>query len=394
MKPLRVAIIAPPWLAVPAKGYGGIELVLESLIYALRREGVDIVLYGNKEVTPKGIETRGIYEHEIYGDIYRPLNDSLPLASAHMLFAINDIIADGGFDIVHNHLEYIGPQILTRMGRDLRLPPVIHTHHGPPFSSVAATNDLPDTTVYWEQLARDMGRLRIVGVSDALMKPAPALLKRYVLPSVHNAIEIKQFPYHANKKKYFYTMARFNQDKAQHIAAKICAEKGYQLRMAGTVAGIGTNAKLLSELANPMSQYRNMGEFRYYSDFVLPYVIENPNITYSGNVSGTDKTKLMSNARALLFPICWEEPFGMAVIEALACGTPVVAMKRGAMAEIITHGVNGFLARSEKEFSEYMDRVGEIDPVECRKSVEQQFTARGMARNYIDRYRRVIQELS
>lgn len=379
---------------MPIKGYGGIELVLESLIHGLRQEGVEVVLYANKQRMMRGIETRGIYDQEIFSDIYRPLNESVPLASAHLLFAIKDIIDDGKFDVVHNNFEYLGPQLLTRMSHNHRLPPIIHTHHGPPFSSVATTSDLPDTTAYWEQLAQDMGRVRIVGISDTLMKPAPEALKPYVLPSVHNAIELEKFPFHATKKNYFYTMARFNSDKAQHVAAKLCAEKGYRLRMAGTVAGIETNAKLLSELANPLSQYRHMDEFRYYSDSVLPYVIENPKITYSGNIQGREKMKLMSNARALLFPIRWEEPFGMAVIEALACGTPVVAMRRGAMTEIIKHGVNGFLARTEKEFADYMDRVSEIDPAECRKSVQEQFSASIMARNYIDRYRQVIKELA
>lgn len=100
--------------------------------------------------------------------------------------------------------------------------------------------------------------------------------------------------------------------------------------------------------------------------------------------------KLISNAKALLFPIDWEEPFGMAVIEALACGTPVVAMNRGAMPEIIEHGVNGFLANTEKEFFEYANRVDEIDPEACRKSVEQKFSAKTMAEAYVDRYRQTI----
>lgn len=123
---------------------------------------------------------------------------------------------------------------------------------------------------------------------------------------------------------------------------------------------------------------------RYYSDDILPFTIDNKNITNLGNVSGKRKQALLSNAKALLFPINWEEPFGMAVIEALASGTPVIAMNRGAMSEIIKHGVNGFLANNEEEFAEYMGRVNEIDPVECRRSVET------MASAYIERYREAI----
>jgi glycosyltransferase involved in cell wall biosynthesis len=160
--------------------------------------------------------------------------------------------------------------------------------------------------------------------------------------------------------------------------------------MAGTINGIGSNRKLLSELANPLSSYRYYKDFRYYSDKILPYTLEHEKITYSGNLSFARKMKFLSESRALLFPIDWEEPFGMVVIEALACGTPVVAMKRGAMPEIIEHGVNGFLANNEKEFEEYVDRVGEIDPAACRKSVEDNFSADCMAAAYLERYKQAI----
>jgi glycosyltransferase involved in cell wall biosynthesis len=100
--------------------------------------------------------------------------------------------------------------------------------------------------------------------------------------------------------------------------------------------------------------------------------------------------KFIANAKALLFPIDWEEPFGMAVIEALACGTPVIAMNRGAMPEIIKHGVNGFLANNEAEFFDYANRAEEIDPAACRRSVEEMFSADAMAAAYVTRYKKVI----
>ena len=160
--------------------------------------------------------------------------------------------------------------------------------------------------------------------------------------------------------------------------------------MAGTVAGIGSNRKLLLELSNPLTNYRRNEEFRYYSDHILPAVLKHRRITYAGNLSGKKKLDFVANAKALLFPIEWDEPFGMAVIEALACGTPVVAMKRGAMPEIITHGVNGFLASNQDEFFAYANRVDEIDPAACRASIEQKFSANIMAQNYVERYQEVI----
>jgi glycosyltransferase involved in cell wall biosynthesis len=192
------------------------------------------------------------------------------------------------------------------------------------------------------------------------------------------------------KKSYFITLARFCNDKGQHIAAKICARKGYRLRMAGTVATIGSTRKLMFEVANPLSRYRSDEDFKYYSDKVLPYLLRNPRITYSGAIGGRRKLTFLSEAKALLFPIQWNEPFGMSVIEALACGTPVVAMNRGAMPEIIEHGVTGFLANNEEEFAAYMKRVDEIDPKACRKAVEDKFSDDLMAERYIERYKEVI----
>jgi glycosyltransferase involved in cell wall biosynthesis len=192
------------------------------------------------------------------------------------------------------------------------------------------------------------------------------------------------------KRDYFMTLARFSRDKGQHVAVKLAAKTKSRLRMAGTVAGIESSRKLLFELANPMSNYRNMAEFRYYSDQILSYTIRYPKITFSGNLKGARKNKFISEAKALLFPIDWEEPFGMAVIEALACGTPVIAMNRGAMPEIIKHGVNGFLADNEDEFLEYMGRLDEIDPAACRQSVVDKFSEDVMAAGYLERYEQAI----
>jgi glycosyltransferase involved in cell wall biosynthesis len=111
-------------------------------------------------------------------------------------------------------------------------------------------------------------------------------------------------------------------------------------------------------------------------------------------MSGKQKAKFIAEAKALLFPIEWDEPFGMAVIEALASGTPVVAMNRGAMPEIIDHGVTGFLANNEAEFFEYANRVDEIDPAACRKAVEEKFSADKMAKAYLERYKQVIERAS
>jgi glycosyltransferase involved in cell wall biosynthesis len=390
MSNLRVAMIAPPWLSLPLEGYGGIELVLEGLIMGLKELGVDVELYASGPRKLRGIKTHSLYKSEQYNYIQLELYDAVPVALAHLQFALGEIEKDGSFDIIHDHNTFLGAELLALATRIPGMPPALHTLHGPPFTTQAMLErGLPDNRPMYAQL-NNLGNLYFVGISEALMKTAPEEIKPHTLPAVHNAIDLDIFPFIPNKKDYYITLARFTPDKGQDIAVRAAIKLKKRLRMAGTVAGIGSNSKLLLELSNPLSDYRNNKDFRYYSDKIFRHVLRHPNITYSGNLSGSAKIKFIAEAKALLFPIQWEEPFGMAVIEALACGTPVIAMNRGAMPEIIEHGVNGFLANNEDEFYEYMQRVDEIDPAACRRSVEEKFSAIAMAQVYIDRYKEVI----
>jgi len=376
---------------IPPKGYGGIEAVIDGLLPGLVQHGVDVELFtvrGTKSI--RGIKVHSLYKQEQYGDIHRPMYESLPILAAHMQFALNYIRDDGGFDIIHDHNGFLGPHVLAWATRDITMPPAVHTIHGPPFTNEAMLKQgLPDNNLFWEQLGSP-ARSYLVGISDALMAPAPKKLLPSILPTVYNAVDVNQFIFRREHKNYFITLARFASDKGQHVAAELCVKLGYRLRMAGTVAGIATNRRVLLELANPLSPYRNNSDFKYYSDYILPLTLRYRKITYVGNVEGKRKLTFIAHAKALLFPIDWEEPFGMAVIEALASGTPVIAMNRGAMPEIIQHGYNGFLANTVEEFEEYMQRVDEINPDNCRQSVIDTFSAESMAAAYIDRYHEVI----
>ena len=396
MHRLRIAIIAPPWLKMPTEGYGGIEAVLQSLIPELLKLDVDVEVFGVGRRALYGAKVHAVTKSDQFQHILKPMYDfALPIPTAHMLNALHLIAEDGKFDIIHDHNYFIGPAMLAyAAGRD-GLPPAVHTLHGPPLTTDRmAAEGWPDNRIFWRALAGDHD-CYIAPISDAMSRSLPRELRASgnVLDTVHNAVELADFPFvdRADKKNYFITLARFSEEKGQHIAAKLAAKRGFRLRMAGTVATIGSKRKLLIEVANPISRYRTDRDFRYYTDRVLPYVLKNPRISYAGNVSGHHKMKFISEAKALLFPITWEEPFGMSVVEALACGTPVVAMNHGAMPEIIEHGVTGFLANSEAEFEAYMRRVDEIDPVVCRQSVAERFSAELMAERYVARYRTAIE---
>lgn len=390
-KRLKIAMIAPPWLALPIKGYGGIELVIEGLVDSLKKQDVEVELFANGAHRMRGVKTHSFYKKELFDKIDWPYYDApLQVMQTHLEYALDIIEREGDFDVIHDHNPIIGPTFWSLASRIKGVPPVLHTFHGPPFSTPAMLNaGLEDNRPELELL--NMENLYTVAISDALAAMAPKKIQAHMLGSVHNAIELEQFPFIEQKQNYYVTLARFTADKGQHIAAKYAAKYRKRLRMAGTIAGIGSARKLLFELSNPLSSYRQNEEFRYYSDKVLPYVLRYPRITYAGNLSGFRKHKFLAEARALLFPIQWEEPFGMAVIEALACGTPVVAMNRGAMPEIIQHGVNGFLANNEQEFFEYANRADEIDPAACRRSAEELFSADTMANAYIERYKQILE---
>lgn len=392
----RVAIIATPWIKIPPDGYGGIEAVLDGLVEGLVENDVEVEIFGVAQRQLHGCKVHTLYKDEQYRHIYRPVFESLPILIAHLEWAISKIIEDGNFDVVHDHNGFLGPHILKWVSKDPDFPPVVHTLHGPSFFDNSADDPatgLPSNRNAWRYIGSSQ-KINYVGISNSLVANIPSELKKSLLPTVYNAVDLNQFPFVRDKKNYYITLGRFTEDKGQHIAAKYCAKFRYRLRMAGSVVDINNGRKLLMELANPLSSYRSQPDFRYYSDQILPYTIRNPRITFAGNIAGKKKMKFLSEAKALLFPIQWEEPFGMVVIEALACGTPVVAMRRGAMPEIIEHGVNGFLCDSEEEFAEYMKRIDEIDPEACRRSVEEKFSSDVMARQYIKRYRKAIKRAS
>lgn len=391
-KRLRVAVIAPPWLTIPPKGYGGIEAVVDGLTKGLVKLGVDVELFtiqGTK--VPKGVKIHALYDSEQYQYIAMALFDNFPVLAAQMQFALNRIREAGDFDIIHDHMTFLGPQVLAAATMDERLPPAVHTLPGPPFSTEETiAGGLPDNRPFWSQLGQSTGRMYLIGISDMLMRTAPESLHHAILGTVYNAIDVDLFPFQAKKSDYFITLARFTKVKGHHIAAKLCEEGGYKLKMAGVVGGITSASQLQRELKDPDSRYRHQDGLDYYEEEILPFIESNSAIEYVGNKGGDEKLKFIGGAKALLFPIEWDEPFGLAVIEALACGTPVVAMNRGAMPEIIQHGYNGFLADNEQEFAEYMHRVDEINPRHCRKSVEERFSSDAMAKAYLERYKEVL----
>jgi len=385
-KRLKVAMIAPPWLPIPPEGYGGIENVIHALVPELIKLGVHVELFTIGETKLRASKKHWLYKEGHYKNIHQPHYDTAPMLTAHLLHALNAIAEDGSFDIIHDHNNFVGPLALAHANH--KLPPAIHTLHNPRFVGSEKNYSEANNMQMWRQLTKT-NKLYFVGLSKSVKRTAPRSLKPKLLDSVHNAVIVKEFPFEPNKHDYFITLGRFHPEKGQARAVQAVIKLGQKLKMAGVVGDLRTPKQVLLELANPQSSYRSLADFRYFSDHIFPFLDEEL-IQYVGEVSGSRKLRLLSKARALLSPIDWEEPFGMAVIEAMACGTPVIGMARGALPEIIQHGKTGFLVSNQRELEKYMKHVGDIDPADCRKAVEEKFSAPVMAKAYLDRYREVI----
>tara|TARA_B100001245_G_scaffold212762_1_gene178236 strand:+ start:938 stop:2125 length:1188 start_codon:yes stop_codon:yes gene_type:complete len=385
---MKIAIIAPPWLSTYPGCYYGIENVIQNLTSQLHEKGHEVVLFGVGGSTTAASKVYSYHNEGQYHNIHRAWYEAVPIISSHILYSLNIIVSHGDFDIIHDHNSFVGPAMMAFAYRNL--PPVLHTLHEPFTNLRLIEKGIPDNRMLFEEL-KHAKNMYFSGVSESQLSTAPKDMDSKVLEVVPNGVDLNDYTYRVRKDDYFLCVGRIAKDKGQGTAAQLCSELDVPLKLAGTIGGnITTARKAKAEILNPTaSSLENNPHFAYFRKEVYPY-LKKGKIEYLGAVFGPPKKKLFANAKAFLAPIEWEEPFGISLIDALASGTPVIANNRGAFPEIIQHGRNGFLANSVKEFREYMQRIDEIDPRECRKSVEERFSADVMADRYIALYERVI----
>jgi glycosyltransferase involved in cell wall biosynthesis len=374
--PLTVLVNAGPWLPVPPPGYGGIENVLGTLIPELRRRGVRVVLctVGGSTVAVDGCYHS--FPEGQFGRLAAPYGQVVGITHAHMATVLRALRERPDIDLVHDHLEVVGPSVLAALGD--AGPPVLQTLHW----------DLGKHPGFYGGFD-GRGRVFFNGVSHAQLRGAPAPLRAQSLGAVHLGVDLAAHHPRADKGEDFVVLGRFTPFKGQDAAARVCKELGLPLVMAGPVAGVHGPQQLFAALRDPASPLHGYADVRYYLDTVRPFE-DGERIRWVGTVGGADKDALVGRARAVLMPIRWEEPGATAAIEALACGTPVIAMRRGALAEIVEHGVTGFLADDEAELAAYLPRADEIDPAACRRAAERRFSAGAMADAYLRLYHQVL----
>ncbi|MCW2904803.1 MAG: sle [Streptosporangiaceae bacterium] len=337
---LRIALTLPPWFDVPPRAYGGIEALMADLADALIALGHDVVIVG---AGVNGTRARFLRTYET------PPSARLGEALPEVLQAAwaDRYLDDLEVDIVHDN-SLAGP--LTARGRAA---PTVLTAHGPCEGEMVR---------YYRALCSDV---HMVAISQAQQRLARDL---NWAGTVHNAIRVADFPYRVRKNDYVLFLGRFNRTKGAHLAIDAARRAGRPILLAGKL--------------------QETEEREYFDAEVRPRL--GPDAQFVGEVDMAAKQELYAGAHCLVFPIQWEEPFGLVMIEAMACGSPVVALRRGSVPEIVVQGVTGFVRDDPAELPAAIDQAGGLDPAACRRHVARHFDVSIMARGYERVYARII----
>jgi len=349
---LRIAVLAPPWIPVPPDGYGGIEAVVELLCDALVARGHDVTLFAAPG-SHSTAHVQTLLEEPHPDTIGSALHESDHVACAWERVE-RAAAQDRPFNVLHDHSGFTALAMADRVGV-----PVVHTIHGA-FDR--------DTSCFYQ---RHGHRATLVAISRSQVASAPVGVP--IGAVVPNPIAVERWPLTTRKQDYVLWIGRMAPVKGAHRAIEAARLAGTSLVLAGPV---------------------QPGQEQYFRERIVPHV-DGRRVRYVGEVTGTAKQQLYANAQALLMPIRWREPFGMVMIEALACGTPVIAFPEGAAAEIVIDGQNGMLVSDEQQMARAIDQVGAmgamgaIDPARCRASVAERYDIAVTAIGYERVYRQV-----
>jgi len=336
---MRIAMLSPIAWRTPPRHYGPWESVVSLLTEELVSRGHDVTLFATGDSETKGqlhaVCARGYEEdRSIVPKVWECLHISELFERAEE------------FDIIHNNYDFLP---LTYTG--LITTPVVSTIHG--FSSAEI---LPVYKKY-------NGKVFYVSISDADRSPELDYIK-----TIHHGLDLDQFDFQPEPDDYLLFFGRIHHDKGAREAVEIARACHRKLILAGIIQ-----------------------DDTYYQQQIKPH-IDDKNVIYAGSVGPIQRNQLLGKATALLHPINFDEPFGLSVIEAMACGTPVIAFNKGSMPELIENGKNGFLVKTVSEAIEAVAHIGDVERANCRRHVEQHFTASHMVEKYIQVYETILEK--
>ncbi len=335
---LDIGLIAPPWVPVPPPVYGGTELVVDNLARGLVSVGHEVMLCTTGDSTCP-VPRRWLFPESL-GTIAR-----MSAEMTHVTWAYRQL---AGADLIHDH-TVTGPVSVAQA-------------HGPP---VVATVHGPFTRELRRRYASAAARVSLVAISHAQRRSAPDVP---IAAVIHHGIDVARFPCGRGDGGYVLFLGRMSPDKGVHRAIAIARAAGRRILLA-------------AKMWEP-------DERQYFSACVEPLL--GPDVVYVGEVGGRVKLDLLAGAEALLNPIRWPEPFGLVMIEALACGTPVLSFSEGAAPEIVEHGRNGFLCVDDDDMARRLGFVARLDRAACRASAQARFSTERMVHDYVALYRRLL----
>ena len=339
---MRIAQVSPLYESVPPQLYGGTERIVSYLTEELVKQGHDVTLFASADsVTKAKLITPGCNSLRLQKDCIDPMPHHYV-----MMEMLNKNIEN--FDIVHYHIDYIHFP-LTRRSRVAH----VTTLHG--------RLDIPDL----QPLYREYADIPLVSISNNQRLPLPDANWK---DTVYHGLPKDLYNYKEGDGKYFAFIGRFSPEKRADRAIEIAKAVGVPIKLAAKVAD---------------------ADRKYFEREIKP-LLDHPLVEYIGEIGEKDKNEFLGNALALLFPIDWPEPFGLVMIESMACGTPVLAWKKGSVPEVLEDGVSGILVESMEEAIEGAKQIVNLDRKKVRAAFDNRFTAEVMANNYLELYEELI----
>jgi glycosyltransferase involved in cell wall biosynthesis len=338
---MRIAQVAPLYESVPPRCYGGTERVVSYLTEELVRLGHEVTLFATADsVTRARLHACAPRGLRLDPNCIDPL-------SRHILMLEAVCKAGEAFDIIHYHVDYLHFPVSRRTAV-----PQVTTLHG--------RLDLADLA----PLYREFGDMPLVSISDDQRKPLPWVRWE---ATVHHGVPADLYRLQEKPGDYLAFLGRISPEKRLDRAIEIARRAGMRLRVAAKV---------------------DKADHDYFRDCIQP-LLGAPHVEFIGEIGEADKQAFLGNARALLFPIDWPEPFGLVMLESLACGTPIIAYRRGSVPEVLQDGVTGFLVEDVAAAAAAVHRLSAVDRRQCRQAFEARFSATRMALDYLDVYSRL-----
>jgi glycosyltransferase involved in cell wall biosynthesis len=338
---MRIALIAPPFISVPPKKYGGTELFVAHLAEGLKQNGIDVVVYATGDSTVN-VERRSLYpksEWPLEGEIFSNVKDV-----NHTGWAIANAARD--CDVLHlNNAPGLS------MSRFVQQPFVYTVHH-------PHQQSLSDFYAHYPEI-------QYVTISD-FQRSVESMPR---IRTIHHGIRLKDYPFQEKKEPYLSFIGRLAPVKGPHLAIEVAKAVGIPLKIAGEVQPLFKN---------------------YFESQVKPH-IDGKFIQYVGEADLRAKNELLANSMAMLFPIQWSEPFGLVMIEAMACGTPVIALRGGSVVEVVQQGVSGYVCSDLNEMVQRLRNLA-IPAALIRNHVEENFAVEIMVKKYTALYQSIMAE--